>query len=285
MKQLLIKQLWQDYIFHKQTITELAKHYHADERVIRRLLTQYHPPAKRHHPRPVHLVVDATYFGERIEGTSWCVLVARDADSHEDIAWLYADTETTSNYLTLRDQIESTGYTILSVTGDGFSGLKKAFFGIPFQMCHVHMERLVIKGTTKQPQTDEGQALLALVRTVHQQTNSHVFRTRLKKYFELCHTVLNEKSINPKTGQWDWTHRPLRQAALSLQTHEPYLFTFEHDKQIPKTTNSIEGRFAHLKRYLGDHRGVQRVQAEKILSSLLLASSVSPDDGVLNEIL
>jgi hypothetical protein len=262
----------------------LAKAYTKDPRTIRGFLDTYAPPPKVHHPRPVHVIVDATYFGERKEGSSWCVIVARDATTHENLAWLFADTETTSGYSTLRDELEVLGYTILSVTGDGFGGIKTAFFGIPYQMCHVHMERLVTMRTTRKPQTEAGQVLLALAKSLHT-TTSHVLHIRLQQYVHRYHEVLIAKTYSPLSGRWDWTHRPLRQAVSSLERLRPYLFTYEHNHSIPKTTNSLEGHFAHLKMYCGVHRGVSQSQAQRILHSLLLASSVSPTRDVLDEIL
>ena len=279
------KYLWCDYIFHKQTIRELSDTYNIDRRIVRKHLDEYIAPEKVHNPRAVHLLVDATYFGERKEGLLWCVLVARDGITHEDLYWLFADSETTYGYSIVREKLEELGYNILSVTGDGFGGIKSAFFGISYQMCHVHMERIVTKGTTQNPKTEEGQVLLALVRTLHQKTDSHTFHIRLKKYFELCENFLNKKTFNEESGRWDWTHRSLRKAALSLKKHEKYLFTFEHNKNIPKTTNSLEGHFSHIKRYLGDHRGVSKTQAKKILQTLFLASTVSPDKKILHQIL
>lgn len=281
---MLIKQLWEQYVFHKQTVPELAETYHHDSRTIRGDLNTYTAPAKQHHPRPVHLVVDATYFGERREGVSWCVIVARDADTHENLVWQFADTETTSGYLSLRDQLVTLGYTIHSVTGDGFAGITTAFMGIPYQMCQVHMERLVTICTTHKPQTEAGQVLLALARSLHT-TNSHLFHTRLMAYLERYREVLNSKTYNPVSGEWDWTHRPLRQATLSLERLRKYLFTFEHDSSIPKTTNSLEGHFSHLKEYLGVHRGIPRLQTQRILQSLLLASTVAPSPEILDEML
>lgn len=269
-------QLWTDYVFHKQTIPELAERYQHDRRTIRQYLTAYQPPLKVHHPRLVHVLTDATYWGERQEGLSWCVLVARDADRHENLVWQFAETETTSGYRSLRNQLEGLGYTIQSVTADGFSGIPTAFSGVPYQMCHVHMERLVTIRTTRKPQTEAGQVLLALARSLHT-TNSHQFHIRLQQYIDRYRDILNAKTAHPITGEWDWTHRPLRQAVQSLVRLRPYLFTFEHDDQIPKTTNGLEGHFSHLKQYFGIHRGAPRVQAQRILHSLLLASSVAPD--------
>lgn len=212
------------------------------------------------------------------------MIVARDGTTHEDLAWVFADSETTSGYRVLRDELETRGYTILSITGDGFGGITTAFSGIPYQMCQVHMERLVTMRTTRNSQTEAGQVLLALARSLHT-TNSHVFTTRLKTYIERYRDLLNEKTFHPESGEWDWTHRGLRHATLSVERFRNYLFTFEHHHNIPKTTNALEGHFAHLKLYLGVHRGVTRDQAQRILHSLLLASSVSPSRDVLDEIL
>jgi len=278
-----LQQLWSDYVFHKQTVPELAENYQHDRRTIRKELDAYQAPAKQHHPRPVHVLTDATYWGERKEGLSWCVLVARDADQHENLVWQFAETETTSGYRSLHNQLEDLGYTLQSVTADGFSGIPTAFAGISYQMCHVHMERLVTMRTTRKPQTEAGQVLLALARSLHT-TNSHQFQTRLQQYIDRYRDVLNAKTVHPVTGEWDWTHRPLRQATQSLVRLRPYLFTFEHDHQIPKTTNGLEGYFSHLKQYLAVHRGVDRAQAQRILHSLLLALSVHPDKAILKNV-
>lgn len=247
------------------------------------VLQRYASPDKQHVPRPIHLVVDGTYFGERKEGRSWCAVVARDPYAHENLLWSFEETETTSAYASLREGLEELGYTILSVTADGFSGIKSAFHGIPFQMCHVHMERLVIQGTTRKPQTEAGQVLLALTRTLHQKTNSHLFHTRLMDYLERYRAFLNEKTIHPFSGEESWTHEDLRRAVFCLLRHEKYLFTHEHDQEIPKTTNSLEGHFRHVKKLLHVHHGTSKHTTQRILHSIFLASTTAPNKKRLNE--
>ena len=206
LKTSLIKKMWCSYVFNKQTIRELVDIYTKDRRTIKRLLDSYKAPQKIHTPRHVHIVVDGTYWGERKEATSWCSVVARDPYTQENLWWMFTKTETTSCYRTMRNDLESLGYTILSVTGDGFGGIREAFSGIPFQMCHVHMERIIIRGTTRNPQTDAGIVLLALVRTLGD-TDSHTFRTRLKLYLRQYGDFLNERTINPATHTKEWTHK------------------------------------------------------------------------------
>ena len=231
------------------------------------------------------MVADATYFGERTELTSWCSIVFRDPKMKENLWWDFFNTETTSGYVKGREYLENLGYTILSITGDGFGGLRTAFPGIPYQMCHVHMERIVTKGTTKKPLLEAGKALLALVRSLHLGTDSKTFTYYLQKYIEKYGSFLNERTFNPTTGENPFTHEPLRKAALSLVSFLPYLFTFKKDNRIPRTTNSLEGHFSHIKDIVRIHRGIKRPHAEKILHSIFLASTIAPTKKKLKWVL
>lgn len=248
-------------------------------------MSTYKAPEKTHTPRKINLVVDATYFGERKEKTSWCAVVFRDPKRRENLWWTFSNTETTSVYLAGRRYLEGLGYVILSVTGDGFGGLRQAFSDLPLQMCHVHMERIVVLGTTRKPILEAGKALLALTRSLHQKITGEEFKYYLKKYLEKYQTFLNEKTINPETGESSLTHEPLHKATLSLVRFLPYLFTFEANKHIPRTTNTLEGHFSHIKNVVGIHRGLTRSQMERVLHSIFLASTIAPTRKKLKYIL
>jgi len=202
----------------------------------------------------------------------------------EDLWWTFTKSETTSVYRTMRDDLESLGYTIQSVTGDGFGGIRTVFSGIPFQMCQVHMERIVIKGTTRNPILEASEVLLAFVRTLPD-TNSHTFHTRITQYVEQYRDFLNEKTINPVTGDSYWTHRELRRSVFSLVRLEKFLFTHEHNRKIPTTTNSLEGHFRHMNEVVTVHCGLSRTHKERVLHSILLAGTIAPKDKILKEIL
>jgi len=275
-----IKQLWKDYVFGKQVFRE----FKYDKRTIKKLFSKYNAPAKIHHPGPVNIVVDATYFGERKEETSWCLAVVRDQKRKENLVWEFAKTESTSLYRYLRNDLESKGYIIKSVTADGFSGIRGAFWGIPFQMCLVHMERLVIRGTTQNPQLEAGQVLLALTRTIFK-TNENQWNKRFRQYLDKYQDFLNEKTTNPFTQEQYWTHKELRQAVMSLIRFRKYLFTFKQNQKIPPTSNTLEGHFSHIKDIVGVHRGLGRMQKQKVLNSILLASTIAPSKKKLDEIL
>ncbi len=273
--------LWIDYVFHKQTVRELATIYEIDRRVIKKKLDTYQVPTKVHNPRPVHLVVDATYFGDRLEDTSWCVIVFRDFYGKEDVWCAYAHTETTSIYREGRNYLEQLGYTIISVTADGFGGIKQAFSGIPYQMCQVHMERLLRQGTTRNPKTEAGKVFRALTLSLFD-TDSETFKRRYQEYLRLYTSFLNEKTFNPETGRQDWKHEKLRTASLSLFHHIPYLFTFESNQRIPKDSNALEAHFRHINEVCAIHCGLTRVQKQKLINSIVLASSIAPKEEVLH---
>jgi len=169
------------------------------------------------------------------------------------------------------------------VTGDGFGGIKQAFSGIPYQMCLVHMERIVTRGTTLTPQTKAGEILLLLAKSLHH-TKRNDFNRRLYEYFRRYRSFLNERTTHPD-GTWSWTHEDLRRAALSLDARRPDLFTYEKHSGIPKTTNSLEGHFSHVRDIMDIHRGLSRVHKEKILNTIFHASSIAPTKKILKEIL
>lgn len=232
----------------------------------------------------MNVVADTLYFGERTNQTSWCVSVIRDPRRRENLWWQFGQTEAGGTYLEGRQYLEGLGYDIASVTGDGFGGLRTAFSGVPFQMCQVHMERIVIQGTTRRPELEAGRVLLAMAKRLHE-TDGLTFENRLYQYIERYRKFLNEKTRHPISGEWSWTHESVRQAVQSLVRLKQYLFTFETDHRIPKTTNSLEGHFSHIRDIVEIHRGLSRKHKERVLHSIFLAGSIAPKKKKLDEIL
>ncbi len=283
-KKIETKRLWIEYVFHKQTLRELEETHELDKKTIYAYLLTYEVKQKKHRPREVHILADALYFGTREDYTTWCVIVFRDHDTKENLWWIFVDTETERAYREGREKLEKLGYIILSVTGDGFGGLRSAFFGIPYQMCLVHMERIVIRGTTRNPKLIQGQVFLALIRTIFN-TTEEVFARRVHQYIETYRSFLNEKAVSSTTGESWYIHDDLRKAVYSLQRFLPYLFTYTRDKNIPSTTNSLEGHFSHLRDVVNIHRGASKELKQKIIHTILLASTIAPEDEVLREII
>jgi hypothetical protein len=209
-------------------------------------------------------VADATWIG----GT-W-MLVVRDPHKRENVYSKEVSSESTSNYQIVRAELEAQGFTFLVLVGDGRMALPWAFHGIPFQMCHFHMEQIVIRYVTLNPNLSAGVVLLDLIKTLPR-TDGASFTDAFNLWRRTWHTFLQEKTVNPDTGRKTYTHRRLRSARDSVQRHLPFLFTFEKypDLHIPNTTNSLDGFFKKVKMSVGIHSGLTHARKLKLITTLL----------------
>ena len=268
------KHLWNEFVFSKQTLRELSEIFTYTKKQLQRIFEGIKLKQKTHKPRAIHLVVDATYFGMK-DTRLWGVLVFRDWEEKENLWWKFIDEEKIIHYKEGLDHLISLGYTILSVTCDGFSGLPELFFPIPVQFCHFHQAQIIRRYTTLNPKIVAGHELLELVKTLTF-TTEKVFAHRLSIFVDKYRNFLNEKTTNALTGESFYTHKKLRSAVRSLQIHIHILFTFERypTLNIPTTTNTLESHFSHIKDIVRIHRGLSLSLKQKMIHTILLNSSI-----------
>lgn len=272
-KIILTGNIFDDFVFRKQTIRELIEIHQLDKKTLVKYLDLITVKRKDDHvPREIYLVVDATYFGKRKDGTSWGVILFRDAIKKENLWWKYVKNERVIDYLEGKQFLEKLGYTIKSVTADGFLGLPKVFLGIPFQICQFHTKKTCIKYLTNNPQTEAGKVLLALAKTISY-TDYATFKMRMQMYVVKYNDLLQEKTFHP-SGDWSYTYDNLRSVIFTLSKYIDYLFTYEKDKKIPKTSNTCEGHFSHLKDVVRIHRGMSLTLKQKVIDRIMLNSSI-----------
>lgn len=96
-------------------------------------------------------------------------------------------------------------------------------------------------------------------------------RDFLAQWMDEWHDYYEERTINPEPGKSHYTHRRLRSALRSLMTNLPYLFTYQKHPNlaISNTSNLIKSQFGHLKRMLGNHRGMRMSQKMKMIDEIL----------------
>ena len=205
----------------------------------------------------------------------WGVVTFRDVWGKENLWWKFVDDETVSAYQEGKACLESLGYGILSATCDGLPGLLNVFKGIPTQFCHFHQTQIVRRYVTENPKLVAGHELLELSKTLTITTES-VFKHRLNLFIDRHRNFLNEKTTDPLTGRWFFTHRRLRSAVNSFIHNMPYLFTFERfsNLKIPTTTNALESHFSHIKDIVRIHRGLSLSMKQKVIHAILLNSSI-----------
>lgn len=91
---------------------------------------------------------------------------------------------------------------------------------------------------------------------------------------------LREKTINPLTKRWQYTHRALRSAVRTFKEKLPFLFTYQDfpELNIPNTNNAIEGVFTALKSSLRNHNGMSQVNKERFVVGFLRHRGYRPND-------
>lgn len=243
----------------------LATRFRLSEKTVRTRLDAYPPPPHEPMPRTMVAVIDATKTG-----TSW-LLVVRDPYAKENVYAKEIASETTFAYQQAHKECAEHGITFRAIVSDGrFVAVPWLFPDIPIQMCHFHMEQIVIRYTTLNPRLTAGQELLDLVRTLPT-TDEASFTDAFKQFCRTWDEFLKEKTTDPDTGRSYWTHKRLRQARDSLRAHLLFLFTFERypNLLIPNTTNSLDGTFKKVKIARGIHSGLTHERQIKLMKSLL----------------
>ena len=204
--------------------------------------------------KPCSLVVvaDTTFFSRQSGLT-----VFREPHLKKNIWWAPVRYEKVDIYKIGRRHLEQNGFQIKAIVLDGKRGVRQAFSDIPVQMCHFHQKQIVTRYLTNNPKLEASQELKEIVRALAN-ANEAIFFKQLNKWREKWKDFLKEKTINPETRKWFYTHKRVRSAYRSLKTNLPYLFTYQKypNLKIPNTTNSLDGYFNSLKSLINVHRGL-----------------------------
>jgi len=165
--------------------------------------------------------------------------------------------------------LKAGGWLFSSFTIDGRRGviqrLESLFPGTPIQMCHFHQKKIIQRYLTLNPKTDCGKEIKKLMENLKQLTENE-FLNCLQKIKDDYREFLKERNENRQ-----FMHRNLRSALRSLTTNLPYLFTWKRhlNLNIPNTTNSCDGSFAHWKAKTKIHPGLRKNRRTKMINFLL----------------
>ena len=258
------KRLWREYSFQKQTYLSLSEKYNTTPQAIQRRLDTVDVVFPKHTPHPTIILMDTSYFG------SFGVMVFRDYYRKENILRKFVSNERLDDYVSGINQLNKEGWEILAIVCDGKRGLFKAFGKIPIQMCQYHQIALITRYITKNPKLEAGKELKELMKLLTI-TDKESFTGALEEWHQKWNKFLKEKTFNPETKKYHYTHRRIRSAYRSLKTNLPYLFTwYDHmELNMPNTTNSLEGIFSNLKNKVRVHAGLKKHRKIKLINQLL----------------
>lgn len=219
---------------------------------------------------PTPLLLDATFFGR-----SYGVLVARIKG--RNIHWKEIDGEKILYYHQLLLDLKALQFPFSSFVIDGRRGVKillhKMFPHCPVQHCQFHQKQTVIQCISNNPKLEASKELLSITHLLTK-SNRDEFTLYLKDWYKKWEWFLKEKSVDFKTGKTRFTHQRLRRAYFSLKRNITYLFTYLEypELNIPNTTNSCDGSFAHWKNKVKIHRGLRKDRRKKMIDYLLSIS-------------
>jgi hypothetical protein len=257
--------LWHEYCWNRTTIGELARQHKRSIDWIRkelRLANIYQSPVC---PGEVVVVADCVFFGR-----AFGYLVFRDPHNRKNIYCHKVYTETVADYQRARQNLEDQGVKFKAIVIDGRPGVRDVFSDIPVQMCHFHQKAIINRYLTRNPKLEAGIQLRKIVMTLCN-TNETLFVEDLHQWHKQWQSFLKERTVNPDTKRWHYTHKRLRSAYRSLKNNLSYLFTFHRypELNIPNTTNSLDGLFSHLKDCVRIHRGLKIDLKTKLIIAFL----------------
>lgn len=245
-----------------------AKYYHSRQWIQEKIHT-YQPHINQRIPREVILVLDATFFGKRID--KFGLIIAKDVITLEPVSYHFITTESITEYKRLRLDIETQGFTIKAITIDGKRGLFSLFADIPVQMCHFHQQSIITRYLTRKPKM-KASIDLKRISSYLGKVGQKRFEYLLDCWYRRHEDFIKEKSYSEKTHKLGYKHKRLRSAYRSLRTHLPYLFTYKKypELKIPNTTNHLDGGlFAPMKMLLKIHRGIGIEMKKKLIVDYL----------------
>lgn len=198
------------------------------------------------------------------------VCVIRSPRLKKNLVWKTSLTENALIYHELRWQLEKLGFEITAAVIDGKPGIIDVFWDMPIQMCQFHQIAIMTRYLTTRPKLPAGQMLRHIAKQISR-SNEEEMQKLLDSWHRKWKDFLKEKTFNPETKRWFYTHKRLRSAYRSIMKNLPILYTYQKypELRIPNTTNSLDGTFSHLKDMLRIHRGLKKNRKLKIINEIL----------------
>jgi hypothetical protein len=209
--------LWQEYVYRRQTITQLsAKHKKSKDWIRERI---HNATVKNRHntPQAVVVIADVTFFGR---SSGLCVIRAPHLKKNLYIQEVRS--ESADIYRQGRIVLEKQGYTLKAIVLDGRPGVRQIFNDIPVQMCHFHQKQIITRYLTSNPKLQASRELKMLTKDLCA-ISEKSFIAALDTWYMQWASFLKERTIDNITGKWHYTHKRLRSAYRSLRLNLPYL--------------------------------------------------------------
>jgi len=205
------------------------------------------------------LIIDTTYFGRK-----YGIMVFRSYELKKNLYWKVVNWETIIAYKDGIKYLQSQWWIIEAVVCDGKRWL--FWLNVPVQMCVFHQKQIMRKYITKNPILEANKELNDITSMLW-----IVRKTTIKEWLADWHRRY-KVFLSEKNESGNYVHIRTRKAYRSLNHNLPYLYTFEDyqwEIQIPKTTNSLESVFWHMKQKIWLHRWLKKERKLKLIDDFL----------------
>ncbi len=266
-KDKLTKKIWNDYVFGKQSFSQLKTKYQLSIPTLKKRFESIgfnHPEIK---PGKVALGIDTCFHGHEFG-----VSLFRGSIKKVNLLWKFVVTENQETYINGINELRDKGWIIVCLVVDGKNLSLGEKLGIPVQMCQFHQLAIVKRYLTSNPKLLASKQLKQIAELLPKTTEKKFIQLLDAWYFRWS-DFLKEKTKVSGTNRWFYTHKRTRSAYRSLRANVPYLFTYLRLKKLgincPNTNNSLEGSFAHLKDKVRLHRGLKLNRKLKLINQIL----------------
>ena len=254
--------IWfEKWVIKRRTIDDLVKESGYSKRTLKRYFQDNlsKPPKLSIYPsEKVNLLIDGTYFSNGI-----CLVLYRDNTFKFTQLYRFSDGERYSEIKEDLLNLLDLGVQIESVTSDGHKAILKAVReALPDavqQRCLVHIQRDCRIWLTKNPKSFAGYDLKKITSKIHTIKTHHqlsFWLLELYNWYKEYQIYINEKSYNLETDRYWYTHKMVRRSFMTIKRALPNMFHYLDNPNIPKSSNSIESFFGHMKGHLNIHRGL-----------------------------
>jgi transposase-like protein len=256
------KEVWfREWIVGHQTIEQLAARSGESVRTLKRYFYDLLPRCPVWHIQRrerVNLLIDGTYFPNKV-----CLVLYRDANIKMTVFYRLSDGEHFRDLQEDLRNIQQTGIEIESVTCDGAANILRAVREVCpdaiLQRCTVHIAREIRTWLTRRPKSLPARELLDLVGLLGRVETPDQANLWIRAFVDWHSThekFINEKSFDEESGRWWYTHKMLHRSDTHIRRALPEMFAYTRHVRVPKSSNSIESFFGHLKDNMRIHRGL-----------------------------
>lgn len=266
------------WILGKQSIVQLSRQSGYSERTLKRYFYKQLPTCPQwqiQRREKVNLLIDGTYFTNKV-----CLLLYRDNNIKMTILYRLTEREALRDLKEDLQNIKDIGIEIDSVTCDGAANIIKAVREVcpeaVLQRCTFHIAHQIQTWLTKNPKSDAARELLEMVRylaCVETNDDAQIWMRAFIDWYRKYDEFINAKSRDEENGRWWYTHKMLHRSATHIMRALPDMFCYTRHPNVPKTSNSIESFFGHLKDNMRLHRGLSNEHFKDFVKWFLFLQS------------